>query len=143
MSIVITRELLAGYLDDALGEADSAHIEQELRGSESLRLQLTTIISERDRGEHSVGAIWRRQRLSCPAREQLGSYLLGVLDEDVQDYIQFHLQTMSCAFCLANLADLQTQQLDADGQVKKRRKRYYQSSAGLLQPPEKKKGKKE
>jgi hypothetical protein len=141
MSIIITRELLAGYLDDALGEADIAQIEQELRGSEPMRQQLKAIIQERDRGEHSVGAIWRRHRLSCPAREQLGSYLLGVLDADVQDYIQFHLQTMGCAFCLANLADLQTQQQDADGQVKKRRKRYYQSSAGLLQPPEKKKGK--
>lgn len=138
MSVLITHELLAGYLDDALGEADIAHIEQELRGSEPLRQQLKAVIQERDRGEHSVGAIWRRQRLSCPAREQLGSFLLGVLDEDVQDYIQFHLQTMSCAFCLANLADMQTQQQDADGQVKKRRKRYYQSSAGLLQPPEKK-----
>ena len=139
MSVIITRELLAGYLDDALGETDVAHIEQELRRSEPLRQQLKAIIQERDRGEHSVGAIWRRHRLSCAAREQLGSFLLGVLDDDVQDYIKFHLQTMGCAFCLANLADLQMQQQDADVQVKKRRKRYYQSSAGLLQPPEKKK----
>ena len=142
MSVIITRELLAGYLDDALGETETAHIEQELRASEPLRLQLKQIIQDRDRGEHSVGAIWRRQRLSCVPREQLGSFLLGVLEEDVQDYIKFHLQTMGCAFCMANLADLQTQQHDADGQVKKRRKRYYQSSAGLLQSPDKKKGKK-
>ena len=139
MSTIITRELLAGYLDDALGEAEIAQIEQELRKSEPLRNQLKQIIQERDRGEHSVGAIWRRHRLSCPPREQLGSYLLGVLDDDVQAYIQFHLKTIGCAFCLANLADLQTQQQDGDGQVKKRRKRYFQSSAGLLQPPEKKK----
>jgi hypothetical protein len=141
VSVFITRELLAGYLDDALGETENAQIEQELRNSERLRIQLKQIIEERDRGEHSVGAIWRRQRLSCLPREQLGSFLLGVLDGDVQDYIQFHLQTIGCAFCLANLADLQTQQQEADGQVKKRRKRYYQSSAGLLQPPEKKKKK--
>jgi hypothetical protein len=137
VSVIITRELLAGYLDDALSETDIAQIEQELRSSEPLRQQLKTIIQERDRGEHSVGAIWRRHRLSCPPREQLGSFLLGVLDDDVQDYVKFHLQTIGCAFCLANLADLQMQQQDADGQVKKRRKRYYQSSAGLLQPPEK------
>ena len=31
MSVLITRELLAGYLDDALGQADIAQIEQELR----------------------------------------------------------------------------------------------------------------
>ena len=136
MSVIITRELLAGYLDDALSESDIAQIEQELRGSEPLRQQLKAIMQERDRGEHSVGAIWRRHRLSCPPREQLGSFLLGVLDDNVQDYVKFHLQAIGCAFCLANLADLQMQQQDADGQVKKRRKRYYQSSAGLLQPPE-------
>ena len=139
MNVLITREMLAGYLDDALGEADIAQIEQELRKSEPLRQQLHKLMQERDRGEHSVGAIWRRQRLSCPPREQLGSFLLGVLDDDVQDYVQFHLKTIGCAYCLANLADMQTQQQDADGQVKKRRKRYYQSSAGLLQSPPKKK----
>jgi hypothetical protein len=125
---VITREILNGYLDDALDEAETARIEQALRDSEPVRAQLKQLLQERDRGEHSVGAIWRRQRLSC--------------DHDVQDYIQFHLQTIGCAYCLANLADLQTQQQhDADGQVKKRRKRYFQSSAGLLQAPEKKKKK--
>jgi hypothetical protein len=138
VSVIVTRELLAGYLDDALGETECAQIEQELRNSDPLRQQLKQIMQERDRGEHSVGAIWRSHRLSCPQREQLGSYLLGVLEEDAHEYIQFHLQTIGCAFCLANLADLQTQQQDADGQVKKRRKRYYQSSAGLLQAPEKK-----
>jgi hypothetical protein len=141
VSVIINREMLACYLDDALDETEIAQIEQALRNSEPLRQQLKQIIQERDRGEHSVGAIWRRQRLSCPPREQLGSYLLGVLDDNVQDYIQFHVQTIGCAYCLANLADLQTQQQDADGQVKKRRKRYYQSSAGLLQSPQKKKKK--
>ena len=141
MSKLVSREMLVSYLEDALDDAETAQIEQALRTSESLRNQLRALMSERDRGEHSVGAIWRRQRLSCPPREQLGSYLLGVLDEELQDYIQFHLKTIGCAYCLANLADLQTQQEDGDGQVKKRRKRYYQSSAGLLQTPEKKKKK--
>lgn len=139
--MTIGRELLASYLDDALGETDNAKVEQALRASESLRLQLSQLMKERDRGEHSVGAIWRRHRLSCLSREQLGSYLLGVLDDDVQDYIQFHLGTIGCAYCLANVADLKSQQEEASGQVQKRRKKYYQSSAGLLQPPDKKKGK--
>ncbi len=139
MSDVITREMLSGYLDDALAEGEIAQIEQELRQSEPLRQQLQKLMQERDRGEHSVGAIWRRQRLSCPPREQLGSFLLGVLDDDVQDYIQFHLKTIGCAYCLANLADMQTQPQDADGQVKNRRTKYFQSSAGLLQVPPKKK----
>jgi hypothetical protein len=129
---VISSALLAGYLDDALCEAETTQIEQALRASEPLRRQLQQMIQQRDRGEHSVGAIWRRQRLSCPPREQIGSYLLGVLDDDVQDYIQFHLRTIGCAYCLANLADLQAQQEEAKSNVQKRRKRYFQSSAGLL-----------
>jgi hypothetical protein len=128
----ITTELLAGYLDDALDEKETARIEQELRRSEPLRLQLRQLMQERDRGEHSIGAIWRRQRLSCPSREQLGSYLLRALDDDLYDYLEFHLQTIGCAFCLANLADLQAQQREASAQVQQRRRRYFQSSAGLL-----------
>jgi hypothetical protein len=135
----VSRELLIGYLEDALGDTETAQVEQALRDSEPLRMRLKQLIQERDRGEHSVGAIWRRRRLSCPQREQLGSFLLGVLDDDVQDYIQFHLRTIGCAFCLANLADLETQQQETKAQIQKRRKRYYQSSAGLLQPPAKKK----
>jgi len=134
---VITPELLASYLDDALSEAETARVEQELRQSDALRQQLRQLIQERDRGEHTVGAIWRRYRLTCVPRDQLGSYLLGVLDEDLQEYVQFHLQTIGCAFCLANLADLQNQQREAAAQVKERRRRYFQSSAGLLGPEKK------
>ena len=132
MSVLITREMLSGYLDDALGETEIVQVEQELRKSEPLRQQLKQIMQERDRGEHSVGAIWRRQRLSCLPREQLGSYLLGVLDDDVQDYVQFHLQTIGCAYCLANLTDLRHQQQEAVPKVQQRRRRYFESSAGLL-----------
>ena len=51
-------------------------------------------MQERDRGDHSIGAVWRREHLSCPTREQLGSYLLEVLDEEIQDYVRFHLETV-------------------------------------------------
>jgi hypothetical protein len=128
----ITREYLRAYLDDALSEAELAHVEQELRTSESLRGQLKLVMVERDRGEHSVGAVWRRARLSCPSREQLGSYLLQALDPDFQDYIEFHLRTVACPFCLANVADLQSRQQDVAPQAQQRRRRFFQSSAGLL-----------
>jgi hypothetical protein len=134
----ITREILASYLDDALSERQTADVEQQLRVSEPLRQQLRHLAQERDRGEHSVGAIWRRHRLSCAAREQLGSFLLGVLGDDEQNYIEFHLKTIGCAFCQANLTDLQDQQKEAAQRAQQRRKRYFQSSAGLL-PGDKKK----
>jgi hypothetical protein len=129
----ISREQLHAYLDDALTEAETAAIEQELRQSEALRHALRQAIQERDRGEHSLGAIWRRERLTCPTREQLGSYLLQVLDEAEQDYFEFHLNTIGCPFCLANLADLQSQQQEAAPLVKERQKRIVRASAELLQ----------
>src|SRR5437588_11202951 len=126
----ITRELLAGYLDDTLSDHESARVEQALRESEALRQQLRALMTEADRGEHSLGAIWRRQRLSCPTREQLGSYLLQALDTGLQDYIEFHLSKISCPFCLANLADLQRLQQEPAPKARERRRRFFESSAG-------------
>ena len=77
----IPREQLHAYLDDALDDTETAQVEKVLRESEALRRLLRSIMQERDRGEHSIGAVWRRERLSCPTREQLGSYLLQALDE--------------------------------------------------------------
>ncbi len=133
----MTREQLIGYLDDALSEIETAQVEQALRESEALRKALCALMQERDRGEHSIGAIWRRERLTCPSREQLGSYLLQVLDTGLQEYIDFHLRTVGCAYCLANLADLQRLQQEPAPKARERRRRFFESSAGFLQvcPP--------
>jgi len=128
----VTREQLAGYLEDALADSETALIEQALRQSEALRRQLRGLMEERDRGEHSIGAIWRRQRLTCPSREQLGSYLMQALDAGQQDYIEFHLQTIGCSYCLANLADLKALQEESATKARKRRQRFFESSAGFL-----------
>jgi hypothetical protein len=130
----ITRAQLTAYLDDALADAETAQVEQALRESEPLRRTLRGLIQERDRGEHSIGAIWRRERLSCPSRELLGSFVLQVLEADQADYIDFHIKTVSCPFCQANLADLQALQKESAPQVQKRRQRFFESSAGLLRP---------
>lgn len=129
----MNREMLRHYLDDSLSESDVAQIEQSLRASDSLRRLLRSVLQERDRGEHSLGAIWRRDRLTCPSREQLGSYLLEALDDGWQDYVNFHLHTVSCPYCLANLADLKAMRQQAAPQANQRRKRIFDSSAGYLQ----------
>lgn len=129
----INRELLEIYLDDALSEEETAQVEQALRASEPLRRLLRALMQERDRGEHSIGAVWRRDRLSCPSREQLGNYVLQVCDSALQDYIEFHLHVVACPFCLANLADLQTLQQEPAPKVQDRRRRFFESSAGYLQ----------
>ncbi len=129
----ITREQLDAYLDDALTDGETAQIEQALRASDSLRRLLRTILQERDRGEHSIGAIWRRVRLSCPTREELGSYLLRVLDAEHQEYLEFHLTTIACPYCQANLADLQARQKEPAPAAQQRQRRLFESSAAYLQ----------
>jgi Putative zinc-finger len=128
----ITREKLHAYLDDALTDVETAQVEQALRESEPLRRTLRQAIQERDRGEHSLGAIWRRERLTCPAREQLGSYVLQVLDEAEQEYLHFHLNEIGCPFCVANLADLQALQREPVPVARERRRRFFETSAGFL-----------
>jgi hypothetical protein len=129
--MLVPRETLAAYIDDALDDQETAQVEQALRHNDKLRQQLRALMQEHDRGEHSVGAIWRRHRLTCPSRELLGSYLLGVLESEQKDYIHFHLRTVGCAYCLANLADLQDQQQEIAPKAQRRR-RVFESSAGLL-----------
>jgi len=129
-------ELLA-FLDEQLPVEKAAELEQCLRVSESLRHRLAALIRGRDQGEHSLGEIWRQARLSCPDRETLGSWLLGVVDDALTGYIQFHLQTIGCRFCNAELDELTAAQTAAESsQAAPRRRRYFESSAGLLSKSE-------
>lgn len=123
-------EILA-YLDEMLPPQRAAEIEQMLRDRAELRHRAARLVRRRDSGGHTVGEIWRRRQLSCPDRESLGMYVLGVADADLEDYIQFHTQTVGCRICLANLTDLQAAN-QSDDMGEDRRRRYFESSAGLL-----------
>jgi hypothetical protein len=123
---------LEAYCDEALPAEEMVRIEAALRGDPALLEQLAAISARRDAGVHGLGAIWRRHRLSCPPREQWGSYLLGALEADVADYFRFHLEVVGCRYCQANLADLQDQQAQQREATESRRRRYFQSSAGYL-----------
>ncbi len=125
---------LEAYLDEALPAEQMARIEQALRSDRSLVRQLAGINARRDAGVHSLGEIWRRHRLSCASREQLGSYVLGVLSKEAADYLAFHLEVIGCRVCRANLTDLQKQQAESGDAVHTRRRKYFQSSAGYLRP---------
>lgn len=124
---------LEAYLDEALPAEQMARIEQAARCDGDLLRQLSRIHARRDCGGHSLGEIWRTHRLSCPSRERLGSYLLSALDDDEAAYIRFHLETIGCRYCQANLGDLQAQQREQPAAAEGRRKKYFQSSAGRLQ----------
>jgi hypothetical protein len=123
-------ELLA-YLDEQLPAAQAARLEQELRNSPALRQQAALLIRRRDQGGHTVGEIWRRRRLSCLSRSQLGGYVLGTASDSLADYVEFHLRTIGCRFCEANLQDLRDSSRTSSESARRRRK-YFESSAGNL-----------
>jgi hypothetical protein len=127
----VTDDQLAAYLQEQLPLADLVAVENTLRESEPLRRRAARLAMRRDLGGHSVGAIWRTERLSCPDREELGAYLLGTLSDGRADYVSFHLRTLGCRYCAANLVDLRTASTAAPPATA-RRQRYFESSAGLV-----------
>ena len=112
-----------------------ARVEKALRDSAELRARLEDVRKNRDDVQlHTLGAIWHRSRLTCPSRQQLGSYLLDALDPELAAYLKFHLEVVECPFCQANLADLkaQAQAATAAQASKTRQHRILQSSQHLL-----------
>jgi hypothetical protein len=127
--------MLRDYLTDALASEDSARVEKALRNSAELRARLEDVRQNRADGQlHTLGAIWNRARLTCPSRQQLGSFLLDALDPALASYLTFHLEVIECPFCLANLADLkaQSQTAAAAHASRSRQHRILQSSQHLL-----------
>lgn len=132
MSRQYSQAELEAFLDEGLTAEEMSAIEQALRADKEMSAQLAIIVQRRGGGMHSIGDIWRTNRISCPSREQLGSFLLGVLEEEIENYVTFHVQTVGCRACQASLDDLRQQQADAAEVRETRRRRYFQSSAGLL-----------
>jgi len=81
--------------------------------------------------EGILSQAWQLYRPSCPKRNTIGAYLLGTLEKDWHDYVDFHLHTLGCHFCQANFEDLQEQnkQKGAD----KLHHRIMESTVGFLQ----------
>ena len=131
----ISDEQLLAYLDEALPLDQMTPIESELRRSESLRNRAAGLLRHRDDGMHSVGEIWRRMRLSCPSRSELGGFVLGTLERGLADYVDFHLRTVGCRYCAANLADLEQASAGTD-EAPQRRQKFFQTSAGYLRREE-------
>ncbi|AGA28045.1 hypothetical protein [Singulisphaera acidiphila] len=129
----IDDETLRSYLAETLPGEDMARVEKSLRDSAELRARLEDVRQNRgDTGLHTLGAIWRRGRLTCPNRQQLGSYLLDALDPDFASYLTFHLDVVACPFCQANLADLKAKAAQPSGASKSRHHRILRSSQHLL-----------
>jgi RNA polymerase sigma factor (sigma-70 family) len=89
-----------------------------------------TAALESEAGQSLLTEIWEDLRPSCPKRSTVGGYLLGTLDAAWQDYLEFHLKTVGCRSCQANLSDLQAQQAEAPMAL---RERIMESTVGFLQ----------
>jgi len=106
----IDDQMLRNYLADSLPPEDLARVEKALRDSAELRARLEDVRSNREDFQlHTLGSIWHRTRLTCPGRQQLGSFLLDALDPELAAYIKFHIEVVECPYCQANLADLEAQ----------------------------------
>ena len=123
---------LEAFIDEALTPDEMAEIEAQLRTDKALAEQLRHINGRRDAGVHSLGEVWRRHRVSCPSRDELGSFLLGILDAESAEYVSFHLKIVGCRYCNANIEDMQSRQSEMAKNTEQRRRKYFQSSAGYL-----------
>ena len=75
-----------------------------------------------------VGEVWRENLLSCLKRSTLGAHALGVLEPEWEDYARFHLETVRCEVCAANLEDIRA----GEGSSAPAREKLFTSSVGFL-----------
>ena len=127
---VFTDAELLAFLDEQLAPERSSLLETRLRADEQLRERLVLIRGQQMAGVHTIGAIWRRGRLSCPDRDVLQQHLMGLLDGPTEQAVQFHVRQVGCRYCQANLDDLNEQL--SSGSNDTRRSRWFQTSAGHL-----------
>ena len=125
-----TNEELLAYADERLPSERSVLIEQFLRRDRALIERMASLLSQRDQGERSLGQLWRKDRLSCPSRSVWAAYVDGRLGDGLKHYLQFHVETIGCRICAANLADLSRCEPSTDAE--RRTRKIFQSSAGTL-----------
>ncbi len=67
---------------------------------------LTSLREESEGLTISVGDLWVRERISCPHRDILSSWVDRSLGELEQDYIRFHLEIVDCPACQSEVEEL-------------------------------------
>ena len=82
--------------------------------------------------DSSLARIWREEGVSCAKRSTLGRHLLGALDPQWAEYVEFHVQAAACPRCAANLDDLRTEEAEAAAEGAGFRTRCFASSVGFL-----------
>jgi hypothetical protein len=132
MARTYTQAELEAFLEGSLSPEETAAIEKQMRDDQEMLNQLAAVNGRKNAGLHSLGAIWRRHRIGCPTREQLGSFLLGTLEESMLEYVHFHIERVGCSFCQANLDDMRQRHVEATESRTSRQRKYFDSSAGYV-----------
>ena len=122
------------YIEETLDADRASELELQLRDDEKLLKRLTEINGLRSSGKHTIGGIWRQNQIGVPSHDEMGSFLLGVLDDQHAEYIQFRVDVLKCPFTIALKTDLENQQSESEDKSVKRRKKIFESSVGLLSP---------
>lgn len=129
MSATFTNEELLAYVDERLPPSRAAEVERQLRASSELLNRLVLLMQSVERGDVTLGGMWRRGRWSCPPRAVWAGFVAGRLGDGLSQYLQFHLDTAGCRICESSVLDLRRgDNLDQDDRVQK----IFQSSAGSL-----------
>jgi len=90
-------------------------------------------VVETQDGNHStnlLATVWKSMRPSCPKRTTLGKYTLRILPPDWDDFVQFHVETLGCTFCNANLAELRV--TSEAPELTRQHNRFFNSTIGFL-----------
>ena len=125
-----TDEELMAYIDERLPSDRAAEVERQLRNSGPLTARLVDLLERTDRGDLTIGGMWRRGRWSCPPRAVLAAFVNGRLGDGLSQYLRFHIQTIGCRICEASVQDLSRTDGEDDGL--QRTRKIFQSSAGQL-----------
>lgn len=124
---------LEAFLEEALDPIRAAEVEQQARTTPALLKRLALLNRRRDHGGHSLAAIWRRFQVGVPTREEMGQYLLGILESDQADYINFRLDVLKCPFTQSLLAELKAANDQAQlKRAKACRDSLYQSGTQIM-----------
>jgi RNA polymerase sigma factor (sigma-70 family) len=106
------------------------HVAAQLAPAERAALRQSRW-DETDAQDSLLTRAWESLRPTCPKRSTLGRYLLQTLDSPWREHVDFHLKTLGCRFCQANLEDLRQ---ESTNEASPTRAQIFQSTVGFLAP---------
>jgi len=108
-NLVYSREYIHAHIDGALSQEETDAFDLEAQVNSELRGQIRAVQSEFDYHNHTVGSLWRRNQLTCPSDQDIADYLRGglaIINPEIADYVQFHLTSIRCIYCISTAAEL-------------------------------------